>query len=248
MLVETTAQLTGYFAGRRTTFDVPLDLQGGTPFQQSVWRALLAIPRGRTVSYGHLSRDVGNPAAVRAVGAAVGRKPVERGGALPPRAGLGRLSDRLCRWTGPQDRAAPAGRRIDRERASKPLKKSIGVWPCAAPVYPDTRSHAEHLHRAVRCAAPPVTVGLPDAVGAVGRVVPVHAAWRPTSLARCPPRACAWALPHCSCCPSSFGAGSGPRCVRACGPSCLWGCSIRASRLRCCPGRCCPSPRGWLPS
>ena len=76
VLVEATAQLADYFAGRRTTFDMPLDLQGGTPFQQSVWRALLAIPRGRTVSYGHLSRDVGRPAAVRAVGAAVGRNPL----------------------------------------------------------------------------------------------------------------------------------------------------------------------------
>lgn len=76
VLVQATHQLADYFAGRRTTFDVPLDLQGGTPFQQSVWRALLAIPRGRTVSYGHLSRDVGRPAAVRAVGAAVGRNPL----------------------------------------------------------------------------------------------------------------------------------------------------------------------------
>ncbi len=76
VLVEATAQLADYFAGRRTRFDMPLDLQGGTPFQQSVWRALLTIPRGRTVSYGHLSRDVGKPAAVRAVGAAVGRNPL----------------------------------------------------------------------------------------------------------------------------------------------------------------------------
>lgn len=76
VLLQATRQLADYFAGRRTTFDVPLDLQGGTPFQQSVWRALLAIPRGRTVSYGALSRDVGRPAAVRAVGAAVGRNPL----------------------------------------------------------------------------------------------------------------------------------------------------------------------------
>ena len=76
VLVQAVAQLFDYFACRRTTFDVPLDLQGGTPFQQSVWRALLAIPSGRTVSYGHLSREVGRPAAVRAVGAAVGRNPL----------------------------------------------------------------------------------------------------------------------------------------------------------------------------
>jgi methylated-DNA-[protein]-cysteine S-methyltransferase len=69
-------QLLEYFAGSRTQFDLPLDLQGGTPFQQSVWQALLAIPSGATASYGAVSGRVGNPAAVRAVGAAVGRNPL----------------------------------------------------------------------------------------------------------------------------------------------------------------------------
>ncbi|HEY8050793.1 MAG TPA: methylated-DNA--[protein]-cysteine S-methyltransferase [Ramlibacter sp.] len=73
---EALAQLADYFAGRRTSFDLPLDLQAGTAFQQSVWRALLAIPHGATTSYGTLSRDIGAPAAARAVGAAVGRNPV----------------------------------------------------------------------------------------------------------------------------------------------------------------------------
>jgi methylated-DNA-[protein]-cysteine S-methyltransferase len=76
VLVEAVAQLADYFAGRRTQFDLPLDLQGGTPFQQSVWQALLAIPPGGTTSYGDLSQRVGRPAAVRAVGAAIGRNPV----------------------------------------------------------------------------------------------------------------------------------------------------------------------------
>lgn len=76
VLVEATSQLRDYFAGRRTGFDLPLDLQGGTPFQQSVWRALLAIPAGGTTSYGSLSERVGRPTAVRAVGAAVGRNPL----------------------------------------------------------------------------------------------------------------------------------------------------------------------------
>ncbi|TFZ00172.1 methylated-DNA--[protein]-cysteine S-methyltransferase [Ramlibacter humi] len=69
-------QLDEYFAGRRTTFDLPLDLQGGTAFQQSVWRALLSIPCGERTTYGALSRGLGQPQAVRAVGAAVGRNPV----------------------------------------------------------------------------------------------------------------------------------------------------------------------------
>jgi methylated-DNA-[protein]-cysteine S-methyltransferase len=69
-------QLGEYFAGRRANFDLPLDLQGGTAFQRCVWDALLAIPRGGTTSYGMLSRRIGQPAAVRAVGAAVGRNPL----------------------------------------------------------------------------------------------------------------------------------------------------------------------------
>lgn len=76
VLDEAAAQLRAYFAGERTSFDLPLDLQGGTPFQQSVWRALLAIPRGTTVSYRALSAQAGCPAATRAVGAAIGRNPL----------------------------------------------------------------------------------------------------------------------------------------------------------------------------
>jgi methylated-DNA-[protein]-cysteine S-methyltransferase len=75
LLVSATQQLAEYFAGTRTAFDLPLDLQGGTAFQQSVWRALLAVPRGATTSYGQLGRALGVEAS-RAVGAAVGRNPV----------------------------------------------------------------------------------------------------------------------------------------------------------------------------
>jgi methylated-DNA-[protein]-cysteine S-methyltransferase len=73
------AQLQSYLAGERKTFDLtalPLDLSGGTAFQQSVWQGLLKIPPGTSTSYGQLSADVGNPKAVRAVGAAVGRNPI----------------------------------------------------------------------------------------------------------------------------------------------------------------------------
>ena len=69
-------QLAEYFAGQRSEFNVPLDLRSGTTFQQSVWQALLAISHGDVVSYGEVSRRVGNPAAVRAVGGAIGRNPV----------------------------------------------------------------------------------------------------------------------------------------------------------------------------
>jgi methylated-DNA-[protein]-cysteine S-methyltransferase len=76
LLQQAMRQLDEYFAGARSTFDLPLDLQGGTAFQQSVWQALRAIPSGGTTSYGNLSQRIGQPAAVRAVGAAVGRNPL----------------------------------------------------------------------------------------------------------------------------------------------------------------------------
>jgi methylated-DNA-[protein]-cysteine S-methyltransferase len=76
VLVRATAQLAEYFAGGRERFDLPLDLQRGTPFQQSVWRALLTIPAGRTSSYAGICQAIGKPAAARAVGAAVGRNPL----------------------------------------------------------------------------------------------------------------------------------------------------------------------------
>lgn len=69
-------QLSQYFAGQRKVFDLPLDLQAGTVFQQLVWRALLSIAAGATTSYGRLSAAIGKPAAVRAVGAAIGRNPI----------------------------------------------------------------------------------------------------------------------------------------------------------------------------
>lgn len=75
VLKQATVQLTEYFAGRRTAFELPLDLSSGSIFQQAVWRALQKIPYGATRSYGALSADIGRPTAVRAVGAAVGRNP-----------------------------------------------------------------------------------------------------------------------------------------------------------------------------
>lgn len=76
LLQRTAQQLTQYFAGQRRTFDVPLASVAGTPFQQAVWQALQDIPFGSTSSYGELAARIGKPAAVRAVGAAVGRNPL----------------------------------------------------------------------------------------------------------------------------------------------------------------------------
>ncbi len=76
VLEQTQQQLEAYFAGELQQFDVPLDLSAGTPFQQTVWQALLKIPFGQTTSYGALSSSISKPLAVRAVGTAIGRNPI----------------------------------------------------------------------------------------------------------------------------------------------------------------------------
>jgi len=65
-------QVTRYFAGSLTSFSVPLSLRG-TPFQERVWRELLAIPFGETRSYDCIARAIGQPKARRAVGRANGQ-------------------------------------------------------------------------------------------------------------------------------------------------------------------------------
>lgn len=64
-------QLEEYFKKERTSFDIPLKLCG-TPFQQKVWRALIDIPHGKTMSYMDLSRQLDNEKAIRAVASANG--------------------------------------------------------------------------------------------------------------------------------------------------------------------------------
>jgi methylated-DNA-[protein]-cysteine S-methyltransferase len=75
ILLETQRQLGEYFAGQRKVFTVKLDF-AGTDFQRCVWNALLTIPYGETRTYGDIARQIGRPAAVRAVGAANGRNPI----------------------------------------------------------------------------------------------------------------------------------------------------------------------------
>jgi methylated-DNA-[protein]-cysteine S-methyltransferase len=70
------AQIDAYFSGTLTEFEIPIRLEGGTEFQQSVWEHLLDIPYGTTISYGELAHRVGNPNASRAVGLANGRNPI----------------------------------------------------------------------------------------------------------------------------------------------------------------------------
>lgn len=68
-------QLSAYFAGSLTRFDLALQFHG-TEFQCKVWQALLTIPFGETRSYQDIATQIGNPAAVRAVGAANGKNPI----------------------------------------------------------------------------------------------------------------------------------------------------------------------------
>lgn len=75
VLAAADEQLRAYFAGRLTSFDLPLTLDG-TGFQRSVWESLRAIPYGATTSYGEIARRIGQPSASRAVGLANGRNPV----------------------------------------------------------------------------------------------------------------------------------------------------------------------------
>lgn len=75
LLEDAAAQLQEYFAGQRREFDLPLS-PAGTPFQKSVWSALLTIPHGQTASYGQIAAKLGNPKSSRAVGMANNRNPL----------------------------------------------------------------------------------------------------------------------------------------------------------------------------
>lgn len=72
MIIE---QIAEYFAGTRTSFTMPLHFIG-TAFQQRVWQQLLTVPYGQTVAYQEIANALGNPKAVRAVGAANGQNPI----------------------------------------------------------------------------------------------------------------------------------------------------------------------------
>ncbi|MBO9154761.1 methylated-DNA--[protein]-cysteine S-methyltransferase [Chitinophaga sp. GCM10012297] len=75
VLLAAERELNEYFSGRRSSFSIGLDLTG-TGFQKQIWEALLTIPFGETRTYGQIARQIGKPAAVRAVGGAVNKNPV----------------------------------------------------------------------------------------------------------------------------------------------------------------------------
>lgn len=76
IIAQAKAQLDEYFAGRRKTFNVPLDFESGTEFQLDVWNELITIPFGKTATYGEIASAVGRPKACRAVGGANNKNPI----------------------------------------------------------------------------------------------------------------------------------------------------------------------------
>ena len=74
-LEQAAREFTAYWADPVARFSVPLD-PAGTPFQHAVWLVLRSIAAGELLSYGEVARRVNSPAAVRAVGAAIGRNPL----------------------------------------------------------------------------------------------------------------------------------------------------------------------------
>lgn len=75
VLKEAQKQLTEYFKGKRKEFNFKFEARG-TKFQQSVWNEIARIPFGEVISYAEIAREIGNPAASRAVGGAVGSNPI----------------------------------------------------------------------------------------------------------------------------------------------------------------------------
>lgn len=120
LLRATIDHLAAYFAGRAVTFTLPLDLHG-TPFQRAVWQALQGITPGRTRSYREIAEAVGAPAAVRAVGAAVGKNPVSV--IVPCHRVIGRDGS-LTGYAGG----------LDRKRALLALEGALHGRPPGAPV------------------------------------------------------------------------------------------------------------------
>lgn len=75
-VAESIAQLRDYLAGRRNSFDLPVDLSGVTAFQRKVLRAAAEVPAGLVATYGEIAQRIGRPRAARAVGQALARNPI----------------------------------------------------------------------------------------------------------------------------------------------------------------------------
>ena len=75
VLLDAAAQLRDFFAGKRKNLDFAVSFEG-TEFQRAVWNEIAKVGFGDAITYAEIARRIGNPAAVRAVGGAVGSNPV----------------------------------------------------------------------------------------------------------------------------------------------------------------------------
>ena len=97
-----------YFAGEPVEFTASVELDG-TPFQRSVWEALLTLPYGSTTSYGEIAQTIGRPKAARAVGSCKWRQPASRDRSLPPRSRFRSLAYGVRRRTRGERDSSTAG-------------------------------------------------------------------------------------------------------------------------------------------
>ena len=75
-MAEAIHQVEEYLAGKRATFDLPIDMRFVSDFQRTVLRVVMRVPRGEVITYGALARVIGRPKAARAVGRALGSNPI----------------------------------------------------------------------------------------------------------------------------------------------------------------------------
>jgi methylated-DNA-[protein]-cysteine S-methyltransferase len=74
-LQDAVSQIQDYFDGKRTNFNLKLNPKG-TDFQQKVWKELLQIPYGKTISYLDMAKKLGDPKVIRAAASANGKNPI----------------------------------------------------------------------------------------------------------------------------------------------------------------------------
>ena len=125
LLLQAAREFTAYWADARTLFSVPLDPQG-TPFQHAVWQVLRGIAPGALLSYGEVARRIQNPAAVRAVGAAIGRNPLSI--VVPCHRVVGR-NGALTGYAGGLPRKQAL---LQHEGAQTAIAGAPAAWPAAA--------------------------------------------------------------------------------------------------------------------
>lgn len=126
LLDATTAALRSWLDGRLRPFDLPLDLEGATPFQRRVWDLLGRTPPGSVVTYGEIADRMGGPTVARAVGGAVGANPLP---ILIPCHRVVRGDGGLGGFTGGLDRKAALlrleGVDVAGERASSAVRPGV---------------------------------------------------------------------------------------------------------------------------